>query len=332
MKWANNFLEGPARVSVLGWLGESISIYADPDPFWADLAEAVKPRDGAPPARDPSSEFMEQNLHRLPVAFTAEVKDALKLALFLGGLRTFSEQAAPGLVNWTTLEHNGHPYVKITPTESGRKTAPFVNKLAVHYAATPDIFILTLNEDVLKRALERRPPAAVDKAKNNGETKPEDAKASSGSSEATEQKVSVPTDPPRPWLGKNVALQVNRQAIEMFVNSFGRREYQKVMQARAWSNIPVLNEWKRMHPDRDPVAVHQQIWHAALICPGGGKYVWNEEFRTMESTAFGHPGVPKASSTMPKAVESARWFDFGLTFENKGLRANVEIGREPPAK
>ncbi|MGE3317257.1 MAG: hypothetical protein AB7O26_19235, partial [Planctomycetaceae bacterium] len=325
LKWANNFLEGPARVSILGWLGESISIYADPDPFWGELAAAAKPRDGAPTTREPSSEFMEQNLHRLPVAFTAEVKDPLKLALFLGGIRTFGEQAAPGLVNWKNLEHKGHPYVRITPSESGRQAAPFVNKLAIHYAAMPDLFILSLNEDLLKRALERRPAPKKDDA---NESTPE-KQAESNTPPATPPAEAAPkSDPTRPWLGKNVALQINRDAINMFTQIVGRQQYQQLMQARAWSNIAILNEWKRLNPQDDPSAVQRQLWRTDLVCPGGGKYVWNEEYRTMESTVYGHPGAPKSSEAVPKALETARWLDFGLTFENRGLRANLEIGRE----
>lgn len=323
LKWANGFLEGPTRVSMLGWLGESIAVYADPDPFWAELAAAMKAGEKLiAPGRSASSDFMEKNLHRLPVALTAEVKDPLKLALFLGGLRTFIEQAAPGLVVWSTLEHNGHPYVKITPTDSGRNAAPFASKLAIHYAATADQLVLTLNENLLKRALERRPPGAR-KSEETGETEPpaESVKVE------TQQ---TPTEPPRPWLGKSMALQIDRRAIETFDRVFGHEQYLVMMQALAWSNIAILNEWKRQYPDRDPVAVHQQLWQSALVCPGGGKYVWNDEFRTMESTEFGHPGMPKGKAALPKALQNARWLDFGLTFENRGLRAVVEINRATP--
>jgi hypothetical protein len=115
--------------------------------------------------------------------------------------------------------------------------------------------------------------------------------------------------------------------IEVFEEVFGRREYQQLLQARAWSNIAILNEWKRLYADRDPVAVHQQVWQTTLVCPGGGKYVWNEEYQTMESTVYGHPAQPKTGPALPQALQNVRWLDFGLTFENRGLRANVEIGR-----
>ena len=102
------------------------------------------------------------------------------------------------------------------------------------------------------------------------------------------------------------------------------------MQVLSWSNLPVLNEWKRLFPDRDPVAVHAAVWGVTLQCPGGGKYVWNAQYGTMESTVYGHPGQPKAGPPAPPVLSSFASGDFGLTLENDGLRARVELHR--PAK
>jgi hypothetical protein len=327
LKWASNFLEGPTRVSLLGWLGESISIYADPDPFWVELAAAMKKEDSTTPGQNPSSKFLEENYYRLPVALTAQVADGLKLTLFLSGVRAFIEQTAPGMLQWTSLEHNGQPYVKITTTESGRNSAPFAAKLAILYAATPEMLVMTLSEDLLKRSLDRR---AIEKKATEAKDGKPAADASAGNNaqksvtakDHTGEKVSH-----RPWLGKSMAFQVDRQVIEVLEEVFGRHEYQALLQARAWSNIAILNEWRRIYPDRDPVAIHQQVWQTALICPGGGKYVWNEEYQTIESTVYGHPGQPRTGPALPQALQNVRWLDFGLTFENRGLRANVEIGR-----
>jgi hypothetical protein len=310
LKWASNFLEGPVKVSLLGWLGESISVYADSDPFWAELAAAMKARDSATSGDSRLESFFEANLYRLPVAITAEVKDSLKLTLFLSGVRAFIEQTAPGLLSWTALEYHGQPYVKIAATENGRSAVPFAAKLAIHYAATPRRLIVTLNEDVLKRAIDRQ--AAAKNAKNKQEVHSAAKPAS---------------DAPRPWLGKSMALQIDRQALDLLESVFGRHEYQALMQARAWSNITILNEWKRLYPDRDPVVLHQKFWQAALVCPGGGKYVWNNTYQTMESTVYGHPGEPKTGPTLPQPLKNVRWLDFGLTFENHGLRAKAEIRR-----
>ncbi len=319
-QWANNWVEGPAKVSMMSWMGHAVSIYADDDPFWAELSAAAKKKAAPAPAsgsdqppEDPVEKFFEANVQRLPVAIAAEVKDSLKLTLFLSGLRAFIEQTAPGLVTWTSQEYHGQHYVKIAPTPNGRKSLPVPETFAIYYAATPRLLTFTLNEDLLKRALDREPPAET-KAGQPAHAQPSPA----GKTRPPE---------PRPWLGKSVALQINRRAIELLEQAFGPREYQSLMQARAWSNLPILNEWRRRYPDRDPVAVEEQVWHTALLCPGGGKYVWNADYQTMESTVYGHPGQPKLGPDVPAPLENVQWIDFGLTFENRGLRAKAQVNR-----
>ena len=104
------------------------------------------------------------------------------------------------------------------------------------------------------------------------------------------------------------------------------------MQVRAWSNLPILNIWKRMYPNQDPVALHQRIWHSQLACPGGGTYVWNEKWQTMESTVYGHPGQPKRGPAVPHALDQLSSYDFGLNLEDQGLRARVSLQRKQAAK
>jgi len=101
------------------------------------------------------------------------------------------------------------------------------------------------------------------------------------------------------------------------------------MQRLAWRSLPILNEWKSLFPDRDPVDVHQRAWKVRLVCPGGGTYVWNDAWKTMESTVYGHPGEPKVGPKAPPALEAIERGDFGLTFEEQGLRARVRLERKP---
>jgi hypothetical protein len=81
----SNTVQVPKQVA-LGWLGSSLALYLDNDPFWTDLAAAEKPQ-----------EYLNAQISRLPIAARAEVTDALKLALFLSSLRTFIEQSGPNL-------------------------------------------------------------------------------------------------------------------------------------------------------------------------------------------------------------------------------------------
>ena len=95
----------------------------------------------------------------------------------------------------------------------------------------------------------------------------------------------------------------------------------------SWDNLPILDEWKKRYPDRDPVEVHQQHWQRKLLCPGGGKYVWNEETQQMESTVFGSPVNPKMpeEAPVPKILRNLKAGEFGLSFEDDGLRAKVRL-------
>jgi len=102
--------------------------------------------------------------------------------------------------------------------------------------------------------------------------------------------------------------------------------YQTHLQMLAWNNLPILNEWRRLYPDKDPVKLHEELWGAKLICPGGGNYVWNDKWHTMESTALGHPGEPKSGASA-SPLEQLIGANLGVTFENQGLSAKAVIDR-----
>ena len=83
------------RVDPLGWLGQTIAVYAEDDLVWSELTEADDPE-----------EFMEKQFHRLPVALHVKVTNGLKLTAFLTGVRAFIEQTAPGMMVWETMQYN----------------------------------------------------------------------------------------------------------------------------------------------------------------------------------------------------------------------------------
>ncbi|MFH1024813.1 MAG: hypothetical protein V1809_15640 [Planctomycetota bacterium] len=275
----------------LGWLGKSVALYADTDPFWDDMRKSEDPQ-----------KFVEKEFPRLPIALYLESNNALKLAVFLTGLRAFIEQSSPGMVRWETLTHNDQSYVKITPTPGNLPGE--LDKLAIFYVPTPDSLVITLNENVLKRALDRQ--AARKAAKAEGKDSP------------------IPAG--EGWLGDNLGLRVDRNVLDVLQGLF-HEDYQAVQQARAWGNIPILNEWKRLFPNEDPVAVHEKYWGTRLVCPGGGTYVWNDQWKTMESTVYGHPAGQKTGPAYPAALANFSSGNFGLSFENQGVRARVELLR-----
>ena len=106
-----------------------------------------------------------------------------------------------------------------------------------------------------------------------------------------------------------------------------REGWQNAQQRLAWSNLPILNEWKRRYPAADPVKLHEQYWQVILRCPGGVDYLWNEQWQTMESTVYGHPGEPREGPAVFGPLARLSGANLGLNFEAQGLSAHAELTR-----
>ena len=287
------------------WLGGAAAIFADDDPIWADMTKEGEDLD----------DYFKERPIRLPVALWVEVKNPLGLAAFLAGVRNFVQMTAPSITKWDTIEQEGLSYVRITANlrremgldgedeeeEGAKDEALKPGQMAVYYVTTPEAFLVTLDEGVLKRHLER-----------------------SGKKPAKEGK--EPPGPP-PWIGGSYGLHADAKILEIF----GSRIEEGLLpmaRVRAWGNLPILNEWRRLYPGRDPVELHLRVWGAELLCPGGGEYAWSEARRSMESTFYGSPAEPKGKGQIPEAVRDLRFGNFGLTFEEDGLRARAVVERE----
>jgi hypothetical protein len=283
-----NVLPGD-REELLGAVGPGLAVYADDDPYWAELMRA----------KDPGA-FLLNNLGRAPVALHIELSDAARMSTFLAGAKDAAEQTYPGLARWETLEHNGQAYVRITATEQAIAEQPRLKGAALCYANTGKSLVLTPREDLVRRAIDR-------------------LKAPAGNGNGAQ------------WLGSSSGLRLQPRAWDVLRQGLSQ-PYRQIMRRRAWDNLPVLNEWKRLYPDRNPVEVHERLWQTRLVDPGGGQYVWNEKFRTMESTTYGHPGAPKDGPETPPVLASLVAAHFGLTFEEDGLRAKAKVERKSPAE
>jgi hypothetical protein len=188
--------------------------------------------------------------------------------------------------------------VRNTPTEQAASDMRELTRLAVYYAVSGDALVVSVNEDVVKRSVDRRIAAS--------------------------QPATQPATTTRPWLGESLAAQVDRRYLDVLSLSL-RENYGQEMQRRSWDNLPILNEWKRRFPDQDPVAFHQQHWYTKLACPGGGEYVWNDQWQTMESTVYGSPANPKAGPKAPPLVDLFDFLNMGVSFEEQGLRARAVL-------
>jgi hypothetical protein len=279
----------------LAWMGPTVSLYIDDAELW----DRPRPDDGA-------DAWVE-----VPVVLLAENKDSLKLTMFLAAVRAFVDQTAPEMTQWESLKHGEHPYVKVSASPRARaEGGPAAENIAVYYAPGAKTLTIALSEQAIKRSLDR-------------------LYGSGGTTQPATQPATQPTD--RPWLGENLCLQIDRRFIDRVMHFWtgeARHAYEHALRERAWSNLPILNEWKHRYPGEDPVAMHERLWKTKLVSPLGGEYVWNDRYQTMESTIWGHPGEPKSPDPIPRPLAGFGFLNFGLTFEDQGLRARAVLWQE----
>ncbi len=301
--FARNVAPG-LNVDPFSWLGQSASIYVDDDPFWEQLARA-----------EDAEKFFEANYGKLPIGLRFEVSNGFKLAAFLTALHGFIDQSAPQMTTWQNLNYNGRAYVKIAPSEQARGQQEALKDAAIYYVADGDSLLVTPNESLLKHAIDRKLAAA-----------PSTQSAAEARGPATQPQPSPTT---QPWLGTSLCFRGQAKTLDVVFKG-AREEFQSAMQQRAWQNLPILNEWKRRYPDQDPLKVHRRFFQALLLDPAGASYTWNEQWQTMESTVYGNPGAPRPGPERPSVLSGLISADFGLTFEDNGLRARAVLERKSP--
>lgn len=281
-------LFSPELEDPLGWVGDSAAVWLDEGPLWQQAAE------------DPEVlQNLDEHLSELPLCLRIDSSDPLRLAAFLTAVRTFAEGSAPGLVEWHPRERGEDRWVEIRSTEN-------VGDYSLHYAALPEAWLVSLNEDALLAALERRRDPSLGSFWSD---------PTAGDGEGASQPA---------WRGRSLGLRLRPDALEALRALFGE-EVTREMRLASWSAIPILNEWHRLDPKADAVALQRQLWGTVLSCPGGGRYVWNEDWQTYESTLLGHPADPRPCNAWPAVLERAAAVEAGLTFEQGGLRARVEL-------
>ncbi|MBI4880959.1 MAG: hypothetical protein HY812_15080 [Planctomycetes bacterium] len=242
-------------------------------------------------------DFIEEHFSRLPLALTLEVKDAEQAARALAAAQASWTKGGSRSFRTDTVTWRGIEAVRRTETQEAhrRRAAPDDwSPLTLFCAVLPGRLVITPCEAVLHSAIDRAlSPGAVD----------------------------APS-----WQGQSVALRLEREvldAVQAFLGEWEEEERQKA----SWRNLPILNEWRRLFPDQDPVLVHRRLFDEELVCPGGGAYVWSEEWRTMESTAYGCPLAPRQEPRLPSVLDAVETVEAGITFEGDGLRAKLRIRR-----
>ncbi len=279
-----------------GWLGRWFRAYAGDDPFWAELAEIGDPDDMAA--------FAEKQFYRLPVVAEVAVANPMAMAGFLTALRGFAESTAPGMVVWETQEHNEHPYVRVKTLGVGGDEA--LSKLAIYYSTVESVFILSLNENLFKKAIDRhkgvaRTPVTTGQEDMHG----------------------------LQFLGASFGTAFHFRFLEL-VSALASDETSKWEQQVAFKALPILNEWRRLFPERDVLEVHSEVFAAKLTAPASGQYEWGPALWSYASTVHGQPGAPKKGpGPLRPPFEAISTANFGISFELGGLRARFSITRQP---
>jgi hypothetical protein len=203
---------------------------------------------------------------------------------------------------WTSKSYRKQGYVKISPGKGLEDSliSEGSSPIALYYVPSTRLLTVSLSEEMIKRAIDRN----ILKREQN----------------ASKIKAS--------WSGMSTSLVTSNPIPYLFDLSAGQQIVKK-LQKKSWGNIYPLNEWHTLLKKKDPLAYHQEIWHTELLCPGGGKYQWNEDFKTYESTVFGHPGEPKSPNNI-SVLGDWQKVGFGIKFEKDGIRVQAHLHRKKP--
>jgi hypothetical protein len=281
--------------SPLGWLGDGVSLYADEGPLWDEFAKVPE---------EERDRLLQRRLKDLPLGLNVAVRDPLGLVAFLAGIRTLSEQSAPGMLRWETRTFAEVPYVRVSPTAEGRDGMGLDGIDAqLLYLAVPEGLTITLSQAVMERAI----------------TRLKERRAAKGA---------VPATGPA-WGGNQAAMRVQAQALALLSDIDGMTGTRGWIQRRDSDTIAILNEWRRLFPQEDPVSVHERLWGTRPVCVAGGTYRWNDEWLTMESSAVGFSSTGATGPQLPAGLERIGVIAAGLSFEDLPAAAPTAGGDEP---
>lgn len=253
-------------VNPLGWMGESLSVTLGNDLVW-------------------QGEMDESSFHEMPVLVRVDVESRLKLALFMTALKGAVESASPGLVDWETRKHGEQKYVVM----KGDQDEIGIH-VSLYYATLPTGLLVSLNEEMLKRAIDRE--AGIEKNVRGKE---------------------------------QVMVQSTPQFLTSLTAMGSERSLEERRRGLSYAALPVLNEWYKSHDAEDPVAFHRERFARSIECPGGKGFRWNGEDLTMESVVYGHPGRQKDGAKPLEVLERFKTLDMKGSFEDGGLRIKVGL-------
>ncbi|MCC5788555.1 MAG: hypothetical protein JJT75_02890 [Opitutales bacterium] len=236
------------------WVGDSLTVFVKDKPLVRVLAEQ----------ENPFRWFDDfETVFMLPVGARVESRDPVSLAIFLTSLRSLSESAAPGLLEWKTKTYEGKSYVQVA------STGGMMFSLSIYYAATSKALLISLNESVIQEELRN-----LDREYH----------------------------PERGVSGDQLKTYLSGPGIQ-FLTRMSLAERPNRERLGPWQDLPLLTEWQKKYPEEDALARYEKFFGRTLRCSLGGDYQWDEENRVMRSTAVGSLLDPVATPSAARVME-----------------------------
>ena len=240
-----------------------------------------------------SSQDFERFLNA-PLLVRIGSNSRLKLALFMTAIKGMMDTSAPDSVKWQTKKSDAGSYVVVT----GNEGEIGVNA-QLYYATLPNALLVSLREDLLLRAMRRE------------------------KHKLTTEQSKILAAPTQMMLDSSPAFLAGLEAIVERMDPIDR------LREESWKALPILNEWHREFPGKDPVTFQVLHYGEDVFCPGGKGYRWNPEAHTMESVAFGFPAAPRTEPAEMSGIMDFENVSTSLRFQDDGLRASLALGVAP---
>ena len=285
---------------LFSWLGNYISIYFDEDPFWDALRKHIEEKGLF------GIDFQHADLMAPPVVLEVASKDKESLDAFIDKMvesfnSSFSSVTPDDTQNlgMQRLQHGDTPYFSF-PYPIFVLTA---NDMRLYVAATEDRLLVSLNEDTLKRALDRLPfqdhPLPPPQEGNNNYPSEEEVNNSPPVEGGHFAQQNVGVVSPTTWLGSSLGFKLDARAMGV-LDTFIQPALDAAAQRGNARNAELFAWYRERFPQHDPVQLHQRLFGERLLLP--------EE-------------MPRQSP-----LTGLQWIEFGITLEeHDGIRARGEV-------
>ena len=209
-----------------------------------------------------------------PIAVRIDSDNPLELAVFLATARSYIEQTSPGLTNWDALKYKEQGYINRSPVKGKNSVPQEMENLAIYYTTVGGAWprARSANGCCSRRsiALSENPPKGMPMKT----PRPRPSRPNRRGHRGTQYSGSG-------WVVARLERGLARQPPDPGdCQCLGPRAIPAADAGpQCWNNLPILNEWKRLYPDRNPVAVQRQGLGRDLRLPWRRKVRLEREVR-----------------------------------------------------